>query len=131
MEGIAEEAIEEKLRKAKARSKYLQALLWIFIGGWFFTDILLLYSRVVSKSNHFGTDTVIKIVALFLALLVVVLLAIYRYNNLVKKYTKQLEESPKRKNELRRMALKNLDSRLANGDITKKEYKEMKETLEK
>jgi glucan phosphoethanolaminetransferase (alkaline phosphatase superfamily) len=114
MEGMGGEVIEEKLRRAKARSKYLQVLLWILFGGWLFTDILLLYSRIVSKSNHFGTNTVIKIVALFLALLAVVLLAIYHYNNLVKKYTKQLEESPKRKNELRRMALKSLDSRLAN-----------------
>ena len=135
MEGIGQkevqEEIEKKLRRAKVLRKYLQVLLWIFIAGWFFTDILLLYSRIVSKSNHFGTKTIISIVGLFLALLAVVLLAIYYSGNLVKKYTKQLEESPKMKNELRRMALKSLDSRLANGEITKKEYEEMKKTLEK
>jgi uncharacterized membrane protein len=131
MEVMGGEMIEEKLRRAKAHRKYLQVLLWVFIAGWLFTDILLVYSRIVSKSNHFGTGTVIEIVALFLALLAVVLLAIHYCDNLVKKYTKQLEESPKRKNELRRMALKSLDSRLANGEITQKEYEEMKKTLEK
>jgi uncharacterized membrane protein len=131
MEGMEQEDIEEKLRRAKAHRKYLQVLLWIFIAGWFFTDIILLYSRFVSKSNHFGTKTILSVVGVFLALLVFVLLAIYYGNNLVKKYTKRLEESPKRKNELRRMALKSLDSRLANGEITQKEYEEMKKTLEK
>jgi uncharacterized membrane protein len=126
-----QEEIEKKLRRAKKHRKYLEVLLWIFIASWFFIDILLLYSRIVSKSNHFDTKTIISIVGLFLALLAAVLLAIYYCSNLVKKYTKQLEESPKTKNELRRMALKSLNLRLANGEITQKEYEEMKKTLEK
>jgi uncharacterized membrane protein len=131
MDGMVQEDIEKKLRRGKAYSKYLQVLLWIFIAGWFLTDIIVLYSRFVSKSDHFGTKTTILVVGVFSALLVLVFLAIYYCNNLVKKYAKQLEESPKTKNKLRRMALESLNSRLASGEISKKQHEEMKKALEK
>lgn len=121
---MEKDGIKEKLRRAKAHRRQSEVLFCIFIVGLIFTDILL-------KSNHIGTRTGIAIFVPFWALGVAGVMAILHYDNLVKKYNKQLEESPKKKNKLLRMELKSLDLRLAKEEITKKKYEEMKKALEK
>lgn len=83
---MKKDGLEEKLSRAKAHRRQSEVLFCIFIVAVVFTDILLM-------SNHLGTRAGIAIFVPFWALGFAGVIAILHYDNLVKKYNKQLEES--------------------------------------
>lgn len=119
---------EEKLRRAKANLRQSQVLFCISI-------VIVIFTMILLRLKHLETKTGIAIFGIFWPLGIAGFIGFMYYGRIVGKYKKPLEESPKKKNpkmknEERRRALKSLDSRLANGEITKKEYEERKKALE-